>query len=239
MMRRGLRPAPIRTPMRQTSRRAFIKRSSAAALAAAAKRGSSAQPQAEPATEASAGIPPHRPLHLPGIHAYPDSQSVAAGEKIRFHVSGTEGYRNSHPEAPAWSCYLNHHAGQPGCQFGLRMPWPSAGPYLLYSEGGAAVVLSGNTMCWRTSFNADGTVMECRKHGESIGGRSGARIGELYHSHDGRRGGLMRECGYPAWKNIGLECVGWAGTTPDQFGIYQTVAPDHFLFNEPEKTGLT
>jgi N,N-dimethylformamidase len=234
----------------------------------------------------------------------PFSQTIPRGANF-----GTEGYRNSHPEAPAWSCYVNHHAGQPGYQFGLRMPWPSAGPYLLYSapatgyshlmraerflhvwldqagyeydvvsdldlhrdpgllkgyrtlvinghseywskeayegvdrflsEGGTAVVLSGNTMFWRTSFNADGTVMECRKHGESIGGRSGARIGELYHSHDGRRGSLMRECGYPAWKNIGLECVGWGGTTPNEMGIYQTDAPDHFLFNEPEKTGLT
>ena len=56
------------------------------------------------------------------------------------------------------------------------------------SVGGTVAVLSGNTMFWRTSFSEDGTVMECRKFDPRIGGRGGANIGELYHSHDHRRG---------------------------------------------------
>ena len=221
---------------------------------------------------------------------------------------GTNGHRNSHPEAPAYSCYRNHHGGQPAYQFGLRMPWPSAGPQLLYGSrktgyshlvraerflpvwleqagyaydmisdldlhrdpdlprgysalvinghseywsqeayegvdrylrrGGAAVVLSGNTMFWRTTFNADGSVMECRKYDERIGGRGGAPLGELFHSHDGRRGSLMRECGYPAWKLVGLECCGWGGVEAKEAGVYHAAAPEHFLFNHPESVGL-
>lgn len=221
---------------------------------------------------------------------------------------GTNGYKNSHPEAPAFSCYRNHRAGQPSYQFGLRMPWPSAGPYLLYGsretgyshlmrserffhawleqagyacdvvsdldlhrdpdllrgyralvinghseywskeayegvdrflcQGGAAVVLSGNTMFWRTTFSADGTVMECRKYDDRIGGRGGASLGELFHSHDGKRGSLMRECGYAAWRVVGLECCGWGAVEAKDAGVYHLVAPDHFLFHQPEEVGL-
>ncbi|MEI6537585.1 MAG: LamG domain-containing protein, partial [Verrucomicrobiaceae bacterium] len=159
----------------------------------------------------------------------------------------TSGYTNSHGGAPAYSCYRNHRAGQPAYQFGLRMPWPSAGPDVLYSpqsvgyshlmraerflhvwldksgyefdvvsdfdlhrdpdllkgyrtivinghseywsresydqldtflsQGGSALVLSGNTMFWRTTFSDDGSVMECRKLDERIGGRNGAQVG--------------------------------------------------------------
>jgi hypothetical protein len=103
------------------------------------------------------------------------------------------------------------------------------------SAGGTVVALSGNTMFWRTSFNEDGTVMECRKFDPRIGGRGGATIGELYHSHDQQRGSLMRECGLPAWKCIGLECCGWSGATD---GAFHAERPDHFLFTQPEDTGL-
>ena len=58
--------------------------------------------------------------------------------------------------------------------------------------GGAAVVMSGNTMFWRVSFDESGEVMECRKFGKAIGGRNLAKVGELYHSHDFKRGSLMR-----------------------------------------------
>ncbi len=221
---------------------------------------------------------------------------------------GTGGHRNSHPEAPAYSCYRNHRAGQPAYQFGLRMPWPVAGPAVHYSPpgtgyshlmrgerflqvwleesgyafdvasdldlhqnpsllqgyqavlinghseywsaeaydtldryltgGGNAAVFSGNTMFWRTSFSKDGTVMECRKMDESIGGRQNHRIGELYHSHDQKRGSLLRECGRPAWALIGLETLGWGGTKSEQFGIYEVDEPGHFLFHTPEAVGL-
>ena len=101
--------------------------------------------------------------------------------------------------------------------------------------GGAAVVMSGNTMFWRVSFDKTGEVMECRKFGKSIGGRTQAKVGELYHSHDSKRGSLMRFCGYPAWKLVGLTCIGWAG---GNFKPYQVDIPNHFLFNEPHKIKL-
>ena len=101
--------------------------------------------------------------------------------------------------------------------------------------GGAAVVMSGNTMFWRVSFDETGEVMECRKFGKSIGGRRLAKVGELYHSHDFRRGSLMRFCGYPAWEIVGLTCIGWGGLN---FKPYEVDVPDHFLFNEPHKIGL-
>lgn len=236
-------------------------------------------------------------------NAVPFGECIPPGTNL-----GTNGYRNSHPEAPAFSCYRDHHAGQPSFQFGLRMPWPSAGPQVLYSSqatgyshlmrgerflhswleqegydfdvasdldlhrdpgmlaryrtvlinghseywsldarggldtfltrGGTAIVLSGNTLFWRTTFNREGTVMECRKFDERIGGRGGAPIGELYHSHDQARGSLLRECGFPAWEVIGLECSGWGGTEAKDAGVYHTEAPDHFLFHQPEPVGL-
>ena len=100
--------------------------------------------------------------------------------------------------------------------------------------GGTVVGLSGNTMFWRTSFNEDGSVMECRKYDPRIGGRGGATIGELYHSDDKKRGSLMRECGYPPWKCIGLECCGWGGVD----GVYHADLAEHFLFTKPENAGL-
>ena len=101
--------------------------------------------------------------------------------------------------------------------------------------GGCAVVMSGNTMFWRVSFDEEGIAMECRKFGKSIGGRAQAKVGELYHSHDFKRGSLMRFCGYPAWKLVGLTCIGWAG---GDFKPYKIDLPDHFLFNGPHKIDL-
>jgi hypothetical protein len=105
--------------------------------------------------------------------------------------------------------------------------------------GGSAIVLSGNTMFWRVSFDPDGKVMECRKYDPEIGGREGATPGELYHSDDGRRGSLLRECGRPAWKLIGLECIGWWGNGPKDFIPYETVRAEHPLFCEPEQVGVS
>ena len=49
---------------------------------------------------------------------------------------GTDGTKNSALLAPAWSCYRDHRAGQPTYQLGLRVPWPSAAPDVLYSPKG-------------------------------------------------------------------------------------------------------
>ncbi len=106
------------------------------------------------------------------------------------------------------------------------------------SGGGNVLVLSGNVMVWRVSFNDDCTIMECRKLGAGLGGRPGCTVGELWHSQDGRRGSLMRECGLPPWKVIGLDMLGWSGIGPNDFGLYHAELPDHFLFHQPEQVGL-
>ncbi|MEX0937506.1 MAG: LamG domain-containing protein [Pirellulales bacterium] len=216
---------------------------------------------------------------------------------------GTGGQENSAAGAPAYCCYRDHEAGQPTYQLGLNMPWPVAGPDVLYSppdvgyshlmrgerylhvwleqngydfdiatdldlhqkpemladyrvlminghseywsidayrgvdrflrDGGSAVVLSGNTMFWRVSFDPDAQVMECRKFGPGIGGRDAAAVGELYHAHDKLRGSLMRACGFPAWRLVGLECLGWWGTGAGSFGTYVPADRQHFLFQQP------
>ena len=104
-------------------------------------------------------------------------------------------------------------------------------------QGGATAVLSGNTMFWRISVNDELGTIECRKFGPNIGGRTLASVGEIYHSIDGKRGSLMRNCGYPPWKNIGLECSGWWGGANN--GYYSVIVPEHFLFQNPERIGFT
>jgi hypothetical protein len=223
-------------------------------------------------------------------------------------VFGTGGTENSPGDPPAFNFYRNHAAGQGTYQMGLRMPWPVAGPYVLYggptdyshlmradrfahiwlekegyefdvisdldlhrdpgilrgydtflinghseywsipmyrglekylARGGNAIVLSGNSLFWRVSFNDEGTVLECRKvdaPGEQL---PRERRGECWHSHDGLRGGLTNECGIPGWKLIGLTTLGWNNQgNPKNFGPYLAERTDHFLFNEPELVGL-
>lgn len=100
-------------------------------------------------------------------------------------------------------------------------------------RGGNAIVLSGNTAFWRVSFNADASIIECRK-GDAPGTQVRAdRRGEMWHSHDGRRGGMSRECGFPAWKLFGLEYFSLMGVGVPGVGPYKVRNPDHFLFREP------
>ncbi len=107
------------------------------------------------------------------------------------------------------------------------------------SQGGNLIVMSGNTFFWRTSYSADGSVMECRKYDARIGGRRAAPMGETWHSQDGNRGSLLRECGFPEYHFVGLACIGWDGLQKkEDYGVYHTVAEDHFLFHEPEVVGL-
>lgn len=107
------------------------------------------------------------------------------------------------------------------------------------NSGGNVIVLSGNSLFWRVSFNAEGTVLECRKVDAPGDQVPPERRGECWHSQDGRRGGLLRECGHPGWRLIGLDCLGWNNQgDPRNFGPYVAEATDHFLFHEPEETGL-
>ena len=224
------------------------------------------------------------------------------------HVCGTSGMTNSAGDPPAFSFYRGHVAGQGTYQVGLKTPWPSADPYLLYGgptkyshlmradrfaqvwleeagyqydiisdldlhrdpkilsdypvfiinghseywsipmyeglrkylgQGGNVIVLSGNSVFWRVSFNEDCSILECRKVDAPGDQVPPSRRGECWHSQDGLRGGLLRECGYPGWKLIGLETLGWNNqSNPEQFGPYIVERPDHFLFQKPMPCGL-
>lgn len=114
-------------------------------------------------------------------------------------------------------------------------------------RGGSAVILSGNTMYWRVSFDADGRVMEQRKtetplraH-EAPDGRHaapGGTHGEQYHSQDGQRGGLWRYMDQSCSDLIGLETAGWGFAKAEDFGVYRVKQAEHFLFHSPVPTGL-
>jgi hypothetical protein len=101
---------------------------------------------------------------------------------------------------------------------------------------GSVICLSGNSLFWRVSYNDDGSILECRKVDAPGDQLPHERRGECWHSHDGRRGGMLRECGYPGWRLVGLDTLGWNNQgDARQFGPYIVEQPDHFLFNQPEK----
>lgn len=222
-------------------------------------------------------------------------------------VWGTGGY-GPDTGLPSYCLYRGHAAGQGTYQMGLRVPWPAAGPYVLYGGatsyshlmradrfpqawleregyrydiisdvdlhrnpgmlagykvfvvvghneywslpmyrglekylkgGGNLVVLSGNTMGWRVSFNDDCTVMECRKVDAPGDQVPKSLRGECWHSQDGLRGGPQRECGMPGYRLIALDIIGWNNpSNPKNFGPYVVEDADHFFFNTPEKTGF-
>ena len=101
--------------------------------------------------------------------------------------------------------------------------------------GGNAVVLSGNTAFWRVSFNADASIIECRK-GDAPGTQVRAdRRGEMWHSHDGRRGGMSRECGFPAWRLFGLEYFSLVGVGAPGVGPYKVRDPRPLSFSRARR----
>ncbi len=105
-------------------------------------------------------------------------------------------------------------------------------------RGGNAVVLSGNTAFWRVSFNADASIIECRKADAPGSQVRDDRRGEIWHSHDGRRGGMWRECGFPAWRLFGLEYFSLVGVGAPGVGPYTVRRADHFLFRQPHDLQL-
>jgi N,N-dimethylformamidase len=114
-------------------------------------------------------------------------------------------------------------------------------------QGGNLVVLSGNSIFWRASYEIENGIMECRKWENPTEERfhtcdnlhQGRVLGELFHSTDGQRGSLMRECGYPGWKLIGLDSLGWWDfDIKEHFGVYDIQDAAHFLFQGPHKVAL-
>ena len=225
-----------------------------------------------------------------------------------MQVWGTGGLPGAAEGPPAFDLYRGHEAGQGTYRVGLRMPWPAAGPYVLYggptgyshlmraerflhvwleengyafdvasdldlhrdpglldgyrvvainghseywslpmyrgvedylANDGRLVVLSGNTMFWRVSFDPSITAMECRKVDAPGTQVPPERRGEAWHSDDGLRGGMLREAGHPGWRLVGLETLGWNNPgKAENFGPYIAEAVDHPFFRTPEPLGL-
>ena len=104
---------------------------------------------------------------------------------------------------------------------------------------GRLVVLSGNALFWRVSFNAAATIMEARKVDAAGFQVPRGRRGEAWHSHDGLRGGMLRECGHPGWQLIGLDSLGYSSPgIAENFGPWVAERTEHPFFHTPEETGL-
>ena len=101
--------------MKRTSRREFLKQAGASALVVAAV---SPLAKAAPGTPPSAVIPRHRPLELPGVHAYADSQSVSAG--------GGEVGRNLLEVGTSRRQFSQGRRGASTLGFGAKSLWDSA-----------------------------------------------------------------------------------------------------------------
>lgn len=109
-------------------------------------------------------------------------------------------------------------------------------------NGGRVVSLSGNTMCWRTTFSSDGAILECRKEtkGADVRWIGPARWGERWHSSDGREGGSFPFIGRPGWHTLGLDTQGMLDdATATSFAALDVLAPTHPLFHEPEEVPIT
>lgn len=113
-------------------------------------------------------------------------------------------------------------------------------------NGGSVVVLSGNSLWGRVSFNDDYTIMEhrsTRSEGDLVSGTDvpfpGGQHGEQFHGQDWAKGDMLRRAGRSSAHVIGLDTAGWAFATAADFGVYRVEKADHFLFTTPHQVGLT
>jgi hypothetical protein len=108
--------------------------------------------------------------------------------------------------------------------------------------GGRLVGLSGNTCCWRVTFDRDLQAIESRKttRGGDVRWLSPDEWGERWHTGTGGPGGDFRLVGRPAWEVIGLDTQGMLDDgTPTSFASLQVLQPDHALFHEPDEVPIT
>lgn len=108
--------------------------------------------------------------------------------------------------------------------------------------GGRALVLSGDTMSQRITFNDDLSVLESRKIVTTDDERwlPPSRWGERWHSDDQRPGGRFRSIGRPPYQVTGLTTQGMIDDgTPSSFAPFTVVNPGHFLFHRPERVPLS
>lgn len=109
-------------------------------------------------------------------------------------------------------------------------------------RGGKVLALTANAIWWRVSYDPDFEMMECRKIDWNLRGGSAPvqRFGESWHSTDGQRGGLMRECSMSGLHLIGVEFLGHFGSVddPDRFGHFDVINGGDPLFQSPNAVPL-
>ncbi|MHB8397711.1 MAG: N,N-dimethylformamidase beta subunit family domain-containing protein [Candidatus Limnocylindrales bacterium] len=109
-------------------------------------------------------------------------------------------------------------------------------------EGGRVVSLSGNTMCWRVTFDPELQLIESRKttHGEDVRWLSPDEWGERWHTGEGGPGGDFRLVGRPGWEVLGLDTLGMLDDgTPSSFSSLNLLRSEHFLFHQPEEVPIS
>ena len=107
--------------------------------------------------------------------------------------------------------------------------------------GGRVVSLSGNTLCWRTSFNPELTILESRKAVRSDDHRwlPPSSWGERWHGDDGEAGGSFVLLDLPGWAVLGLDTQGMIDDgTPTAFSPLDIFSPEHPLFHHPEEVPI-
>lgn len=105
-------------------------------------------------------------------------------------------------------------------------------------RGGHVVCLSGNTMYWRVTHSEDGEILECRKADAWGAQLADYMRGECWHEHDGRRGGVPRDCGHAQWQTLGVEFAGAVNMSADTTGAFHVTDAAHPFFRGPHDTGL-
>src|SRR5262249_18728794 len=143
--------------MSQTTRREFLKKTSAGVAAIAASDLVGVKSVAKAAEHGALQIPPHRALQLAGLHAYSDSPSVTAGQSISFHVSSTVPYR-------LWVCRLGVKVDDPAGdkvlhEFPLAQPTPQPihpGSYVHVEKGLSRPTRALTLECWVRPWKTTG-----------------------------------------------------------------------------------
>lgn len=108
--------------------------------------------------------------------------------------------------------------------------------------GGDVISLSGDSMHWRVTFDAERHILECRKEVDGSDPRwlDPGQWGERWHAHDARPGGSYRLIGRHAHQTIGLDPQGMIDDgTLTGFRALRVLQADHPLFHSPEQVPIS
>jgi hypothetical protein len=103
-------------------------------------------------------------------------------------------------------------------------------------NGGSLVSLSGDTASQRVVIARDGATIQARKIHESDPlWLTPERWGERWHPCDQGPGGRFRSIGMPSWAVLGVSTKGMIDDgLSSSFSPLEVMAPEHFLFHDPE-----